>query len=202
LKFSQSIVPLDFDLQKFGEQKSSINRFSIKPVKIGTQPLNNSLTPVRDLFAPNMFIQLTDDERLNRPSFERMLSGFELENSDTLVIGSTQTVNVTAEISDTDSQQMTIPSGLADMSLQFSNLVRTSSATFKSAASIQNRILQRGYQHIAPKVVAPFVIVGKDDLKPFDGQSFNSFSEAQQAIQKQPKVQRRMLQILERQEVI
>jgi hypothetical protein len=110
LKFSQSIVPLDFDLQKFGEQRSDINRFSIKPIKIGTQTLNNTThTPVRDLFAPDMFVQLTDDERLSRPSFERMLSAFELENSDALVIVSTQIVTITGEISDADSPQMTIP---------------------------------------------------------------------------------------------
>jgi hypothetical protein len=84
----------------------------------------------------------------------------------------------------------------------FSRLVRTSSATFKSAASIENRAQQRGYQHLMPQAAGPFVIVGKDDLKPFGGQAFNSFSEAQQVIQKQTKMQRNMLQILERQEVI
>ncbi len=198
LKFSQSVVPLDFDLQKFGEQSPDATRFSIKTVKIGEQVLKN--TPVRDLFAPDMFIQLTDDERLSRPSFERMLSGFELENADNLVIGSTQIMPVTGEVSDANSTQ--IRETTVNLNTNFRRLVRTSSDTFKSPASVENKIQRSAYQHLSPAIADPFVIVGKEDLKPVGRQTFSSFSEAQQVIQKQAKTQRKMMQIIEKQDVI
>lgn len=200
LKFSQSVVPLEFNLQKFGEQTPDLKRFAINSVKIGNQALNN--TPVRDLFAPEMFVRLTDDERLSRPSFERMLSGFELENSEALVLGSTQNLVVNGEIADTDSPEIAISPKLVDMNPHFRNLVRTSSATYKSVPARNFRARQSIYQHLAPQREEPFVVAGKGDLSPVGNRTFTSFSEAQEFIHKQADSQRQNLQVLERLEVI
>ena len=66
LTVRQRVVPLDMTLERFGVAAlSGARRFS----------LGTAADPVSDPFAPGEFLELTDDEKLSRPSFEPMHSG-------------------------------------------------------------------------------------------------------------------------------
>jgi hypothetical protein len=71
LTVKQTVVPLDIDISKFGSASpAGARRFSVS-LAGGSQPAQ----PVRDFFAPAQFFEMTDDEKLSRPSFESMNAG-------------------------------------------------------------------------------------------------------------------------------
>ena len=59
--------------------RCSSRRFAITRVSIGQQP--QTTTPVRDLFAPADYFDLTDDEKLAAPSFEEMEAGVQVSGA-------------------------------------------------------------------------------------------------------------------------
>lgn len=76
LTIQQGAVPLnvDRDLDRIGPNSPSAERrFAITQVFIGDDELDTD--PVRDLFAPADFFDLTDEEKLAAPSFEDMEAG-------------------------------------------------------------------------------------------------------------------------------
>lgn len=201
LKFSQSIVPLDFDLKKFGNQQTDLARASIGAVQFGNTPA--ARTDVRDFFAPEMFTPLNDDERLSRPSYERMKSGFELANSDQLKLGDTRPMPVIAEVSEANRKTMDAPN--INMNNHFRRIVRNSSATFKSEASLNNRAKKQAYQHLEPTTADDFVITQKDTMAKaalFQNATFGSFAEADNALRRLSLAQRKDLQVVNRQELV
>jgi hypothetical protein len=135
-----------------------------------------------------------------------MLSGFELADSNTLKVGALQVVSVTGEISGLDGQQLTNPQGgLLGLNSKFGRLVRASSAVYKSAASKENRSQLNAYEHLTVETDDNYVVATKDTLDKPDGfvkQTFNSFAEAQQAIEAKPLSQRSNLQVLKKQELM
>lgn len=77
LTLRQKVVPLDRTLTKFGEAPlAAPQRFTVElsQVKVGAGGIP---TPgrVRDAFAPAQFEELSDAEKLSRPSFEHMEAG-------------------------------------------------------------------------------------------------------------------------------
>jgi hypothetical protein len=198
LQFSQTIAPLNLTLQKFGEQKPDIAVLNIKSVKIGAMDLEKD--PVQDLFAADMFFTLTDDERLSRPSFERMTSGFKAKNNHQMQVGAAESIDVTGEISkissiDMDAQMVDFKGNM------FDKIVKNSSMTYKSEASHDNQAKQGQnlYRHLAPTWDNQYIIASKEDMKNGLGtRTFNSFSDAQEALQKMPLAQRQKLQVVDR----
>ena len=74
LAIKQNVVPLDLDISRFGSAApAGARRFSITSVSLGND--NQEPQPVRDFFAPAQFIDMSDDEKLSRPSFESMTAG-------------------------------------------------------------------------------------------------------------------------------
>ncbi|MCU1265911.1 MAG: uncharacterized protein JWM21_2229 [Acidobacteria bacterium] len=73
LTFKEGVVPLNFDISRFGQAAPADgSRFTIT-VSLGADKLESK--PVRDFFAPAQFIEMSDDEKLSRPSFEQMDAG-------------------------------------------------------------------------------------------------------------------------------
>jgi hypothetical protein len=74
LSIKQGVVPLNVDISRFGQAPpAGTSRFSITAVNLGgTQ---ETPAPVKDFFAPAQFIELSDNEKLSRPSFESMEAG-------------------------------------------------------------------------------------------------------------------------------
>lgn len=88
ITIKQNIVPLDLDITKFGQTSpSGDRRFTIRVIDLGEQ--NADLHQVKDFFAPAQFLEMSDNEKLSRPSFESMTSG--------LTIGTDEFVFTTVE---------------------------------------------------------------------------------------------------------
>jgi hypothetical protein len=74
LRVSQRALPLSLTLDKIGSQKpDDVNRVDITAATSGS--VNHPLTPVDELFAPAQFQELSDAEKLSRPSYEELKSG-------------------------------------------------------------------------------------------------------------------------------
>jgi hypothetical protein len=74
LTIAQKLVPLNFQMDIFGNQEiSDVHKVSIQSVAIGTQTA--SISSVQDFFAVAQFKKLTDTQKLSRPSFERFNNG-------------------------------------------------------------------------------------------------------------------------------
>ena len=77
LTFSERLVPLEIDINKFGNKvPKDATRFEIKT----TDP-NLATEPAKEQFAPANFIEMKDEDKLSRPSFEEMKSGFKITGS-------------------------------------------------------------------------------------------------------------------------
>ena len=74
LTVKQGVAPLNMDISRFGQAApAGPRRFTITGANLGGQ--DQTSLPVRDFFAPAQFIELTDDQKLSRPSFETMDAG-------------------------------------------------------------------------------------------------------------------------------
>jgi hypothetical protein len=77
LTVKQSIVPLDIDISRFGQAApAGARRFTISSVSLG-EP-SQTTRPVKEFFAPAQFFEMSDDEKLSRPSFEPMAAGMSI----------------------------------------------------------------------------------------------------------------------------
>ena len=76
LTVKQGVVPLNTDISRFGQAApAGARRFAITSVNLGGQDQKQTTVPIKDFFAPAQFIELTDDQKLSRPSFESMEAG-------------------------------------------------------------------------------------------------------------------------------
>jgi hypothetical protein len=87
LTVNQRVVPLNQQISKFGNTTPGKDRFfKISSVQIGGRPLPAQPETLTDFFAAAQFIEMRDDEKLSRPSFERMESGISI-GTDTIAAG-------------------------------------------------------------------------------------------------------------------
>ena len=81
LTIKEGVVPLNFDISRFGQSApAGHRRFTISSVSLGGH--DQKIDPVRDFFAPAQFIEMSDDEKLSRPSFETMEAGITFGSND------------------------------------------------------------------------------------------------------------------------
>ncbi|MEO5978771.1 MAG: DUF6603 domain-containing protein [Chryseolinea sp.] len=81
LTFSQRLVPLELNIDKFGTRlPKAENRFSINS---GDDTFTSET--VQEQFAAANFIKMSDEQKLSRPSFEKMTSGFKITGSSQVV---------------------------------------------------------------------------------------------------------------------
>jgi len=74
LEVHEQIVPLGLTITRFGEAvPSGATEFSITDFRVGSQ--STTPTAVQDDFAPAQFFDLSDNDKLSRPSFERHDAG-------------------------------------------------------------------------------------------------------------------------------
>jgi hypothetical protein len=77
LSVRQNVVPLNVDIARFGNARpSGERRFEVS--KAFVNDVEQGIEPVSDHFAPAQFFDLTDDDKLTRPSFEKMRAGLQL----------------------------------------------------------------------------------------------------------------------------
>jgi hypothetical protein len=74
----ERILPLNRTITKFAETKLAKPQiFKLSSVKVGGMPVSAGAT-VQDYFAPAQFDELTDQQKLSSPSFDRMDAGFSI----------------------------------------------------------------------------------------------------------------------------
>ena len=74
LQVKENVVPLNMEISRFGQAAPAGDRhFTITTVNVGGD--EQVIRHVRDFFAPAQFFEMTDDEKLSRPSFEPMDAG-------------------------------------------------------------------------------------------------------------------------------
>ncbi|MFN0086631.1 MAG: DUF6603 domain-containing protein [Blastocatellia bacterium] len=76
LTVRQTVVPLDLEISQFGNTEPiGARKFTIESARIAGAAENARITPIDENFAPAQYLDLTDDEKLVRPSFESMQAG-------------------------------------------------------------------------------------------------------------------------------
>lgn len=87
LAVSQKVVPLNTQIARFGNSRpSGYSYFTVDIALNGGSILPK--TELREFFAPNEFFDLSESDRLNRPSFEQLPSGAQITStSDALSTG-------------------------------------------------------------------------------------------------------------------
>jgi hypothetical protein len=77
LRVKQNVVPLNLEITRFGQAApAGARRFTISSVSVGGE--SQSGEAVKEFFAPAEFIEMSDEEKLSRPSFEKMTAGVEI----------------------------------------------------------------------------------------------------------------------------
>jgi hypothetical protein len=75
LVFSQREVPLNFTINKMGARNVTAPKALTIDSIVSPTTNYTDLTPTEELFAPGQFTALKEDEKLSKPSFEKMKSG-------------------------------------------------------------------------------------------------------------------------------
>ncbi|MGH6635223.1 MAG: DUF6603 domain-containing protein, partial [Gammaproteobacteria bacterium] len=82
LVFRQRVVPLNLTISRFGNTTPTGDRsFALREVKLNGSEVKP--TPVSEHFAPAQFFEMSDDEKLSRPSFEPLEAGFRFRTDTT-----------------------------------------------------------------------------------------------------------------------
>jgi hypothetical protein len=78
LQIRQSVVPLKLQVTRFGQTRpTETTPFSLPKVMLGGQ-VEAQPRDVEDFFAPAQFRDLSDDEKLSSPSFEKFVAGLQV----------------------------------------------------------------------------------------------------------------------------
>ncbi|HEU0029478.1 MAG TPA: DUF6603 domain-containing protein [Kofleriaceae bacterium] len=81
LQLNQKVLPLRREIRRYGATKlPRAERFTVASATVGTA--GAGVAPLEDYFAPAQFLELSDAQKLSRPSFERMDAGVKVEVED------------------------------------------------------------------------------------------------------------------------
>jgi hypothetical protein len=94
LAVSQRVAPLNITLTRFGNARpQGQTRFSIEEISVGSGSELPNIAPIKEPFARSQFLEMTEDEKLQSPAFEKMDSGVRVGTG-----GMTHSVSVTKEM--------------------------------------------------------------------------------------------------------
>lgn len=177
LSFSQRLVPLEIEINKFGNKlPKDVNKFEI-------------ITPdetlfserVREQFAAANFLEMKDEDKLSRPSFEKMVSGFKITGSSELKAPeNVLSKAVNYEFSYLGRKKKPVKDKYRYPALLFKAHTKTSAAAQSPLSRLSN-----GNSLNAPQPVTVdeerFVIANVSDMKPYStAVSAASYTEALQ----------------------
>ena len=196
LSVRQQVIPLGVHIDRFGGGVPSGERtFTLSNFTLGGDPVDDP-QPVTEFFAPADFLELSDDEKLARPSFEPMPAGISLQNGGLTFGGDAPGTGNQAVVSIIDFEDVIVD---ADGNLVEETppprplrgdvvvaVLSFSAAGFSSLrASGSERFGVRGAEiQLSP---ASFVAAGIEDLKPADigvvSTASQSYTIVQQALE-------------------
>jgi hypothetical protein len=183
LTFSESAVPLNYTIDKFG-QKAPLDdkRFALTNVHTGTTDLPT--TPVKDRFAPAQFKAMKDSEKLGAPSFQMMESGIALSGTANVTTPAPINKNVDYEVSylrGKERNKKLVHAGKRGLSKVRFMTGRKAGAASNSAISAKNTLQSA----LAPTGVETpdeqYLVASTTDMKPHDAAwRAGSYAEARQ----------------------
>lgn len=184
-KVSQTILPIAQVLEKFGEtQPADIKKIDITQVKIGNRVVAQEY-PVES-FAPAMFKELSEKQKLSAPSYENMKSGVKITetNEINIVSRANRKVEYEVHVSDFDPTPETV-----ELTLD-KNLFKM----MTKGGALGNSALSKEYagKKMRQKGVAvdmndeAFVVMDKSSMAAVSNNGFSagSYSEASDALKK------------------
>ncbi len=156
LSASQKVVPLDLDINKFGNKKPlDDTRFSIE--------YTGSREDVKEEFAIANFQKLDDSKKLSRKSFEKMKSGLKFATGDATHSGNIIQKEVNYEMSYIH-KKTTLKAGLMKMFNGIFNILIEGSDISKNTFSVSKKIANNAPAEVA--VANPgYSVVNVSDLE-------------------------------------
>lgn len=181
LTVSQKLVPLDLDIQRFSSLvPRDATRFAIDrvttPDPTTNAPAALDIAPVDEEFAPAEFLELSDAEKLSRPSFERFHGGVQISSTDRLVADDVVAVSVEYEQIIVDRAQPSRHLGRAQVDSAVLGRLAQAGAIGRSMLARNQRFVPR-----SPTVtVAPetYTVVSSIDLAPAIASRALTYAEA------------------------
>jgi hypothetical protein len=175
LSFSQRITPLTIDIQKFGNKiPRDDTKFTIDP-EVG----DIHTDPVQELFAPANFFELSDDDKLSTPSFERMKSGFKITGSSALNVAENiinKSVDYEFSYLDRKEKRKYMLPGLF-----FKSATKFSAASQSPISHLNNRVSINAPQKVEV-VKEKFVVANVSDMSIFSNEiAAGTYTEVVQA---------------------
>ena len=188
LTFSERLVPLEIEISKYGNKlPKDARHFEIK-VADGTL----TTTEAREQFAPANFFNMKDDEKLTRPSFEQMKSGFKITGSAQLT-AAPHIVNkrVDYEFSYLGKKRKPKPDRYVYPGRYFKANTKLAPASQSSLSYQNNRVSVNGPEKVIVKE-EQYVIANVSDMKLHSNERAGSYTEAlhryKQLIAEQPQL--------------
>lgn len=182
LSVRQQVVPLGVDIEVFRSARpSGARRFEITSLAVNGTAVQRRT--VREFFAPAQFFEMSDDEKLARPSFEELAAGTAAD-SEAFTHGAAVTSDLQYETILIDHGQDTVVRlGLYDLSA----VVLEATATFGAAGQTPNQTGGPGKYRVPGLGIriagAEWSVAGVDDLEPPDGTTFRgTYTEALEAL--------------------
>jgi hypothetical protein len=167
LTLRQTVVPLNRTIERFGELAlDAPTAYTVQSVAVGGVPLS-AWSGARDDFAPAQFHQLSDAEKLSRPSFEPMDAGVTLGRAaiEHGTVMGTEVVYETIVIDDPWDGQRAAPPYRPSLTHQLASL--------EWGAAARSGLRTSGLDKFAPRPGRPplvdlgddrFVVVSAEDL--------------------------------------
>lgn len=169
--FTQRNLPLDTPIKKMGVKKpKTAGSLSISAVKCGSTTFADET--VEEMFAPDHFFELTEQEKLSRRSFESMPGGFRIKDSDK------RTVSNNADLAPLEVKyELIYKEDEAGVKSVKGDLDKLHFIKMRNHAAMANSSLSKRVKNpasaLAPRPVVHksdwFTLAQKDDLKSADG---------------------------------
>ena len=167
LLFRQEEIPLNRDLERFGESVPSIFRLDLDTISVGTGETEKQLDTkgrmAKTSFAPSLFKNMTDQEKLNAVSYEQMDAGFRVKGDQDVNIKEDATINVNNGVEKVYDKEYTLDDWSAAVNAYYdkNNSAKAAAAAASAAPKLVTRIL-------TPKKVLNISGVSKEyDTKKF-----------------------------------
>ncbi len=222
LTVKQNVVPLNLDISRFGQAApAGARRFTINSVTFGKDS-QTTPQPVNDFFAPAQFLELTDDAKLSRPSFESMNAGVSFGVGESLLTPAAsdclevKAIECETWILDQDTNELRHseppgPKSLYQLSAKLltlqarfgaagnSPIRRSVNAKYSTTTVGKYRVAKEGWSIVSTVDLSVQAVAGVDAERPA------SYSEAEQALrnlQEKEPVKAARLNILRRSELV
>jgi Family of unknown function (DUF6603) len=179
LEVSQKVVPLNVAIQRFGSTTPDNGRvFRIVDAQLGGNAID--VAPTQEEFAPAQFFEMSDAEKLSRPSFDRYDSGIAIGGESGRQTDFMRARAVTYEVIYLPEHQPTpvrypMPLGLSHFALAGAAVAQSPlSQAATSPSALADRVILTQDR---------FILVSTDDLAPHaPGVSFDGALAADQAL--------------------